>query len=417
MSLIEQQVERTLDRFLDGLRSRAGETGFVPFAIALPDSAPLVVGTDPKVTVRLGSMAAVRHLINPSMNRLGEAYVEGDIDVEGRIDDILALGERLSTTDADGKWRGPLPAAWSRLHNRRLDKAAVQYHYDVSNDFYASWLDRAMVYSCAYFRTGAETLEQAQTGKLDLICRKLRLAPGQRLLDVGCGWGGLVIYAAENYGVDAVGITLSEQQFELACQRVKEAGLADRVEIRRQDYRDVVDGPYDRISSVGMFEHVGLKNLGTYFSTLNRLLAADGLVMNHGITSSDPDSRAVGLGISDFIERYVFPHGELPHVSLAIRELSQAGFELVDAESLRRHYALTCEHWSRRFEAALPRLRQAADPKVLRIWRVYLAGCAMAFARGWINIYQLLAVKGDAARAGLPLTRDDVYLPLSAPPR
>lgn len=413
MGVIDGQVGKTLDRFLNGLRTRAHEPGFVPFAIELPGTRPLTVGDDPRVVLKLASTAAVRHLLNPTLDRLGEAYVEGDFDIEGGIDDVVALGEQFAGGDPATD-RRVAPSLWARRHSKRTDRDAIHYHYDVSNGFYQAWLDERMIYSCAYFRTGHETLDEAQVGKLDLICRKLRLARDQRLLDVGCGWGGLVLHAARHYGVKAVGITLSDGQYQLARQRVDEAGLGDRVEIRLQDYRDVSDGPFDRISSVGMFEHVGLKNLPAYFQTLGRLLADDGLLMNHGITSSDPDSRSVGLGVGEFIDRYVFPDGELPHVSLAIAELSRHGFELADAESLRRHYALTCEHWSRRFEAAMPTLRTLVDAKTLRIWRLYLAGCALGFARGWINIYQLLAVKGDASRAGLPLTREDLYRP---PPR
>ena len=408
MGVIDVQVGKTLDRFLKDLRTRTHEPGFVPFAIELPGTGPLTVGDEPRVVLRLASTSAVRLLLNPTLDRLGQAYVEGDIEIEGDIDDVVALGEQIVGGDPATD-RRVAPGLWARRHSKRTDRNAIHYHYDVSNGFYQAWLDQQMIYSCAYFHSGKESLDEAQVGKLDLICRKLRLAPGQRLLDVGCGWGGLVIHAARHFGVKAVGITLSDGQYQLARQRVIEAGLGDQVDIRLQDYREVDDGPFDRISSVGMFEHVGLKNLPAYFQTLNRLLASDGLLMNHGITSSDPDSRSVGLGIGEFIDRYVFPNGELPHVSLAVAELSRQGFELADAESLRRHYALTCEHWSRRFEAALPTLRALVDDRTLRIWRLYLAGCAMGFARGWINIYQLLAVKGDAARAGLPLTREDLY--------
>jgi len=204
-------------------------------------------------------------------------------------------------------------------------------------------------------------------------------------------------------------VTLSEQQFELARHRVREAGLADRIDIRLQDYRDIRDGPFDKISSIGMFEHVGLKNLPRYFRIIHDLLRDGGVAMNHGITASDVDSRSVGRGAGEFIDRHVFPDGELAHVALAIRELSASGLELVDAESIRRHYALTCEHWSRRFEQALPRLREIASERQVRIWRIYLAGCAMGFAKRWMNIYQLLAVKSGGETAGLPLTRDYMY--------
>jgi cyclopropane-fatty-acyl-phospholipid synthase len=267
-----------------------------------------------------------------------------------------------------------------------------------------------MVYSCAYFGAPDRDLASAQVAKLDHVCRKLALAPGQKLLDIGCGWGAMAIHAASRYGVDAVGITLSRNQFELATERVREAGLAGRVEIRLQDYRDVAgDGAFDRISSIGMFEHVGLKNLGAYFATVRRLLRPGGIALNHGITSSDAESRSVGLGAGDFIDRYVFPDGELPHVSLAIRELSAAGLELVDAESLRRHYALTLGHWSDAFERNVADLERMAGAQRTRIWRVYLAGCAHAFARGWINVYQLLAIRSDDGASPLPLTRDYMY--------
>jgi cyclopropane-fatty-acyl-phospholipid synthase len=260
--------------------------------------------------------------------------------------------------------------------------------------------------------------------KLDHICRKLMLAPGQRLLDIGCGWGAMVIHAASRYGVQAVGVTLSNRQFELARERVRQAGLEDRVEIRLQDYRDIPEeAGYDRISSIGMFEHVGLKNLRGYFERIHRLLKPGGVVMNHGITSSDAENREVGLGAGEFIDQYVFPDGELPHVSFAIREMSAAGLELADAESLRRHYARTLQAWSENFERHLPEMVQIAGDRRARIWRVYLAGCAHAFAQGWINLYQLLAIRpraeADGQTSPLPLSRDYMYRddwPLALPP-
>lgn len=399
-------IEQQFIRHLEGMKSRFR----IPLAIALWNGRIARLADESKVTIRLGSMSAARRLMQPSLLNLGEAFVEGEIDVEGSVMDIVEVATSLAESMSEPPAPGGLPT-WLARHTRESDKAAVQYHYDVSNDFYAAWLDPKMVYSCAYFHDAADDLATAQTAKLDLICRKLRLAPGQRLLDVGCGWGAMVMHAARHYGVRAVGITLSQQQFDLASARVADAGLAGRVEIRLQDYRDLDDGPFDRISSIGMFEHVGLKQLRSYFQIVHDLLCPGGIALNHGITAADIDSQGVRHGVSEFIDRFVFPDGELPHVSLAIRELSATGLELVDAESLRRHYALTCRHWSDNFEAAMTTLRGLASERQVRIWRVYLAGCAMGFARGWMNIYQLLAVKGGAEAAGLPLTRDYMLRP------
>jgi cyclopropane-fatty-acyl-phospholipid synthase len=269
-----------------------------------------------------------------------------------------------------------------------------------------------MVYSCAYFRDESDTLDRAQEQKLDHILDKLMLKPGERFLDVGCGWGALVLRAAKKYGARATGVTLSRNQFEHASKRIREEGLEDRCEVRLQDYRDIPgEGVYDKIASVGMFEHVGLKHLGAYFSKIHSLLAENGLVMNHGITASDPDSSWVGLGAGEFINRYVFPHGELPHVSLVLREMARAGLEVADVESLRRHYARTCLEWAKRLEANRERAIAAAGDKRYRIWQIYLAGCAHGFAHEWMNIYQLLARKEGAASNPLPLTRDYMYRP------
>ncbi len=411
MKLFERQLVRFLDRFVAEFATRRGSRPFKPFAIELWNGHRAQAGENPSVVLRVCSQAAALHLLRPTLGRLGQAYVDGQIDIEGPIADVIEVAESIASNVASVRRHGALPRAWKGKHSKSADQSAIQYHYDVSNDFYASWLDETMVYSCAYFHTGDESLEQAQADKLELILRKLRVAPGHRLLDVGCGWGALVIHAARDHGARAVGITLSRRQFDLATERVRAAGLAERVEIRLQDYRDVRDGPFDRITSVGMFEHVGLSNLQSYFRILHGLLAEDGVVLNHGITSSDPDSRSVGRGVSEFIERHVFPDGELPHVSLAIREMSAVGLEVVDAESLRRHYALTCRHWSERFENARPRLGSFVDERKLRIWRIYLAACVMGFERSWINLYQLLGVRSGAAAAALPLTRDDIYRP------
>ena len=281
----------------------------------------------------------------------------------------------------------------------------------MSNEFYGLFLDRNMVYSCGYFRTGDESLETAQEQKLDHILTKLRIKPGDRLLDIGCGWGALIIRAAKKFGANAVGITLSENQFALAKERIKAEGLEGRCEVRLQDYRDVpATEKFQRISSVGMFEHVGLKNLQTYFRKIHSLLADGGVVLNHGITSADPDSKSVGLGAGDFIDRYVFPDGELPHISLVLNEMERAGLESTDIESLRRHYAKTCAMWAEGVEKQSARAIAVVGEKRYRIWSLYLAGCAYGFAHSWMNVYQVLACKrGGPGENTLPLSREYMY--------
>ncbi|HLT26506.1 MAG TPA: cyclopropane-fatty-acyl-phospholipid synthase family protein [Zeimonas sp.] len=402
-------LEKQVTKYLESMREKHP----LPLRVRLWNGSSIELDESPRVELRVKDASAARYLLKPSLSALGEAFVEGHVDVDGDVREIIAIAERLSLAGDEEKIAGRLPS-WLARHTRKSDRKAIEYHYDVSNDFYASWLDSRMVYSCAYFPQGDEDLETAQRLKLDHICRKLMLAPGQKLLDIGCGWGAMVIHAAREYGVQAIGVTLSTKQYELARERVREAGLEDRVEIRLQDYRDVPDTErFDRISSIGMFEHVGLKNLRAYFDRIHALLEPGGIVMNHGITSSDVDNRSVGLGAGEFIDRYVFPDGELPHVSVAIRELSAAGLELVDAESLRRHYARTLSFWSSAFERDLERLTALAGEKRTRIWRVYLAGCAHGFAHGWVNVYQLLAIKPKRSASGaespLPMSRAYMY--------
>ena len=402
-------LDRQLVKHLEALRGRLN----LPLRVQLWNGHDVDLGPTPEVRLKLKEPAAARHFLKPSMAALGAGYVEGHFDVDGPIRRVIGIAEALARDQDRRGGLGALPN-WFTRHTRGSDRKAIEYHYDVSNAFYAVWLDPNMVYSCAYFENGDEDLATAQVAKLDHICRKLQLAPGQRLLDIGCGWGALAIHAARHYGVRVTGITLSSNQHALASERVAAAGLQDLVEIRLQDYRDVPEvGGFDRISSVGMFEHVGLKNLGAYFAQVARLLKPGGVTLNHGITSSDHDSRSVGLGAGEFIDRYVFPDGELPHGSLAIRELSAAGLELTDAESLRRHYERTLWFWSDAFERRITELEALAGTRRARIWRIYLAGCAHAFAHGWVNIYQLLAVKPEASPSGalspLPLSRRYMY--------
>jgi len=406
--------QRVIGR-LQALRATAP----LPLRVRLWQGDEVAMSDNPSVTLHLRSPAAALRLLDPSLHALGEAYVEGLLDVDGPVTAAIDIASHLARTTRVRPQIGRLPR-WLQRHSRRSDRAAIAYHYDVSNDFYRLFLDPRMVYSCAYYRRGDEDLATAQLQKLDHVLCKLKLGPGQRLLDIGCGWGALVIRAAERYGVQAVGITLSENQYVLARERVAQAGLSDRIDIRLQDYRDIPpEGGFDRIASIGMFEHVGLANLGAYFRRIHELLKPGGIAMNHGITSASIDSRWVGLGGGEFIDRYVFPDGELPHVSLAVRELSAAGLELADAESLRHHYALTLAAWSSAFERNKAQLQQIAGERTTRIWRVYLAGCAHAFAHGWINLYQLLAFRPtedqDGLQSPLPLTRDYMYRDASLP--
>ncbi len=378
--LFESRIERKL--------SELQSSGRLPLAIELWNGHRFAPAGRSSVTLRVPRTSALKRLVDADLAGLGEAYVEGDVDVEGPIDEAFRAAEKLVRGWGKSP-RGRLP----RLspHYKARDREAIQYHYDVSNDFYRLWLDRRMVYSCAYFKTGEESIDIAQEQKLDHICRKLRLGPGDRFLDIGCGWGALIVHAAQKYGVEATGITLSENQHAVAAERIRAAGLEGRCRVLLRDYREMEgDGAFDKIASVGMFEHVGLKNLPVYFAAVQRLLADGGIVMNHGITSVDPESREVGLGAGEFVEKYVFPHGELPHLSLVLREMAGAKLEVMDVETLRLHYARTLAHWSRRLEANLDAARANAGEKRTRIWRLYLAGCAHAFERSWVSIHQVL---------------------------
>jgi cyclopropane-fatty-acyl-phospholipid synthase len=395
-------------REFDDFVARMGDHR-IPVRLRLWNGVETALGEDPSVTFTVPSAAALRHLIRPTLDSLGRAYVEGKLEVEGKLADILNVAVRLAAhSDTAPKRRAPRMFR----HTRASDAEVIGYHYDVSNQFYALWLDANMVYSCGYFRSPVDSLDAAQIQKIDHILVKLRVKPGDRLLDIGCGWGALIMRAAEKFGAKTVGITLSQNQCELARERIAAAGLADRCEVRLQDYRDVT-GKFDRIASVGMFEHVGLRYLGAYFKKMRDLLADGGTALNHGITSGDPESAESPFDASDYIERYVFPHGELPHIGLTLKEMCAAGLEPVDVENLRRHYALTLTHWAERFETAGEQLRQIAGDKRWRIWRMYLAGCAYAFAHEWMALHQILAVKAGSGAEALPLTRDYMYGGLS----
>ena len=392
-----------LNAWSDGVRSKLS----IPLRVELWNGQRVDFSDEPpRVTIRVPDAKALRYLLSPTLDNLGRAYVEGVIDVSGRANDMLSVVGALA---ASSTRRHPLLRALHVVtHTRAVDAAAVRYHYDVSNEFYGAWLDPGMVYSCAYFATGRETLAEAQLAKIDHILGKIRLRPGHRLLDIGCGWGTLAIRAAQRYGARCVGVTLSDNQARLAREQVERAGLTHLVEIRLEDYRDVT-GKFDRITSVGMFEHVGVRNLPAYFARIHALLKDDGVAMNHGLTTTSTDSKAAPYGGGEFIERYVFPHGELAHLGTVLRAMQEGGLEAIDIENLRRHYARTCAIWTDNFEARAEQIKLLTDPKKFRIWHVYLAGCAYAFANDWISLYQVVCRKAGRDPQAIPWSRKYMY--------
>lgn len=404
-------------------------TGYptLDFAVRLWDGTRWGNLNQPRFTLVLNHPGALRKMFtSPSELTLGEAFVNKDFDIEGDIQSIYGFGYFLldrhftisdklrlegllrklpaDTHSNDGQSAADLDGT---LHSQERDRRAISYHYDISNEFYKLWLDRRMVYSCAYFTTLEDSLDQAQEQKLDYICKKLRLKKGESLLDLGCGWGGLVMYAAKNYGVHALGITNSVQQAEVAQERIQAVGLTDRCEVQVLDYRALdKTRQFDKIASVGMFEHVGEKLLPEYFQHAWNHLCPGGVFLNHGIASSATYKRK---GPS-FIDRYVFPDGELVSLSTSLAAAEACGFEIRDVESLREHYALTLNHWVRRLEAKADEAKKAAGESIYRVWRLYMSGAAHAFAIGRVNVYQVLLSRTNRGSSGLPLTREDWIL-------
>ena len=380
-----------------------------------------------QATLVLNHPGALRAMLLPGNEiALAEAYLFNEVDIEGDFLVIfdwanqaaqltsnwknkLSVGRELmrlpNQMNSRVSRRGPAKLTGKR-HSLERDRQAVAYHYNVSNEFYDLFLGQRMVYTCAYFRTPQDTLDQAQEQKLEHICRKLRLQPGQRLLDIGCGWGGLAIYAAEKYGVDATGVTLSQPQVDLANQRIAAAGLGGRCRVKMLDYREVND-TYDVITSIGMFEQVGEDQLSVYFQHVNRCLRPGGVFLNHGIARRvvertwDPQN---------FSDAYVFPDGELSPISHTLRIAEESGFEVRDVESLREHYMYTLNTWIRNLEGNHARALQFVDEPTYRVWRAYLSASEYGFRSGRLNLYQSLLFKPVGfGPSGLPLTREDWY--------
>lgn len=385
---------------------------------------------DAPATVRVHSPAAIHRIITGRGRELAfaRAYIAGEIDLEGDIYAIITMRDRVARPKISLSMlrnaarevgvsdvrslvhlRAPEPPPEEiRLHGRRhgkaRDAAAISAHYDVSNDFYQMFLGPSMTYSCAVFEHEDDSLDRAQWAKYDLICRKLDLREGKRLLDIGCGWGGMALHAARNYGVQAVGITISHEQYEFARKRVVDAGLNDRVEIRLEDYRDVHDGPYDAISSIGMFEHVGERRLATYMAQAMHLLTPRGRFLNHAITR--PAGPKGGMDRDGFINRYVFPDGELLELGQIISAMHACGLEVRHAETLREHYERTLRHWVHNLESRWDDAVAQVGPARARIWRLYMAGSALAFGANQIEVQQVLAVRPDGGKSGMALRPD-----------
>jgi cyclopropane-fatty-acyl-phospholipid synthase len=452
MSTVHAELESSASRAYTGALSRCrdvlaalfGEPQQRSFDIKFWDGSTDRGGNPrPPFTLVLNRPAALRRmLLPPNELSIVESYLSGDVEIEGSMEAASNLadmiGDRLHSPakvarlvarvlQLPGKADDDLADARFPERARKLgprhtpvrDAAAIHFHYDVGNSFYKLWLDRRMVYSCAYFRSPTDTLDDAQEAKLDLICRKLRLKPGERMLDIGCGWGGLIMHAAEHYGVDATGITLSENQAKLAKERIGESGLGDRCRVAIRDYRTLADSDaYDKIASVGMIEHVGLSHLPVYFQSAFRALSPGGLFLNHGIVSLR-EARPKSLGekifkklwkADAFIDTYVFPDGKLTATHDVVAAAEASGFEVRDMESLREHYAMTLRHWVRSLEEKSRDAIALVGEHTFRVWRLYMAASANAFATAGINIVQTLLAKPDAhGHSNIPLTRDDLY--------
>lgn len=402
--------------------------GYQPrdFAVRFWDGAAWGDPASARFTLTLKHPGALRIMFQPNKVAIGEAYIFDDYDIQGDIHQFFRVVNYLADCKKSWGWyrkcqfilrltrlprhappragRGAARLA-GPVHSKDRDRDAIAYHYDVSNEFYALWLDCRMVYTCAYFDAPGADLDAAQERKLDLVCRKVRLRPGERLLDIGCGWGGLILHAAKNYVARADGVTLSARQADLARERIARAGLQDRCRVTLGNFLDLTDwGGYDKVTSIEVQEAVGTRMLPSYFGQAQKLLRPGGVFLNQVITLSPQLTEARGQAFSD---RYVFPDGELQHLPHTLAVAEKAGFEVRDLECLREHYPRTLRHWVSRLEARADEARRLTDEMTYRVWRFYMAGAADGFTRGYGNIYQMLLLKPDGYESGLPLTRAD----------
>ncbi len=433
-SSLQEPAEIITDSLIADLFSSSGGR---PFDVRLWNGRVLKAdaGYEPSSTLVLTHPGSLRRmLLPPGELTLAEAYLRGDFDVEGdiiglfdqaeqfenlRLGDWLALLRRARSLPATsppeqfvtGRQRSQLRG---REHSPERDRQATTYHYDTGNDFYALFLGQWMAYSCAYFQSADTDLDAAQEAKFEHICRKLRLQPGERLLDIGCGWGGLIVYAAGKYGVQVTGINLSQPQIDYANQWIRSAGLGEQVKVINQDYRDIDPGqPYDKIVSVGMVEHVGREKLDGYFRSIYQALKPGGLFLNHAIAThrqrSDTWFENTFLQRGQFIQKYVFPDGELVWIGEMLNAAERTSFEVRDVESLREHYALTLRHWIANLEANHDQAVRLNNERTYRTWRLYMAASVQGFERQGINVYQALLSKTEDGLAQLPLTRAEIY--------
>ncbi|HEO3656092.1 TPA: class I SAM-dependent methyltransferase [Streptococcus agalactiae] len=360
-------------------------------------------GSNPHVKLKLNKNFSVSELSKDPSIVLGEAVMDGDIEIYGSIQELILSAYRCGDSFLrNSKFSKLIP---KQFHDKKHSKSDIQKHYDIGNDFYKLWLDDTMTYSCAYFKHENDSLEQAQLNKVHHILNKLNAQPGGKLLDIGCGWGTLIITAAKEYGLNATGITLSEEQASFITKRIKEEGLENKVTVLIKDYRDIRE-TYDYITSVGMFEHVGKENLSQYFQTISKRLNINGLALIHGITGQVGGNH--GSGTNSWINKYIFPGGYIPRLTENLNHIASAGLQIADLEPLRRHYQKTLELWTKNFYNALPEVQKTHDKRFINMWDLYLQSCAASFESGNIDIFQYLLSKG-VSKDTMPMTRDYMY--------